>query len=122
MVAVTYEQERGLRDRYEKADGYVASASRTFAVPIAVLYRHWADEKLRKKWLRGRMVVRRSTAQKSMRIIWRDGTSVDVNFYSKGAKKGQAVVQHVKLAGAKDVGRTKKYWHDALDRLSGLLA
>ena len=38
MVTVTYEQERGLRDKHQKADGYAVSISRTFGVPINILY------------------------------------------------------------------------------------
>lgn len=34
MVAVSYEQERGLREKYQQAGGYSAGASRTFAVPV----------------------------------------------------------------------------------------
>src|SRR5438093_10444365 len=45
MVAVTYEQERGLREKHERTDGYSVSASMTFEVPIRVLYKHWSNEK-----------------------------------------------------------------------------
>ncbi|MGI0018959.1 MAG: hypothetical protein ACREAY_00655 [Nitrososphaera sp.] len=72
MVAVSYEQERGLREKYQQAGGYSAGASRTFAVPVDVLYRNWADEKLRGKWLADEIVVRRAMAGKSMRITWPD--------------------------------------------------
>lgn len=49
MVTVTYEQERGLREKHQKADGYSVSASRTFEVPINILYKNWSHEKLRKQ-------------------------------------------------------------------------
>ncbi|MEO9362412.1 MAG: hypothetical protein ABI348_00795 [Nitrososphaera sp.] len=122
MITVTYEQERGLRDVHQKADGYSASASRTFAVPLGVLYGYWADEKLRKKWLDEKIIVRKATEDKSMRITWPDGTSVEANFYAKGDKKSMVAVQQDKLAKAADVVRAKELWHGAFGRLETLLA
>lgn len=122
MITVTYEQERGLRQVHQKADGYSASASRTFVVPISVLYGYWADEKLRKKWLDEKIIVRKATEDKSMRITWPDGTSVEANFYAKGDKKSMVAVQQNKLANAADVVRVKELWHGAFGRLETLLA
>ena len=34
MVTVGYEQERGLREKHQKPDGYSVSASKTVAVPV----------------------------------------------------------------------------------------
>ena len=121
MVTVEYERARGLREKYQQARGYSASASRTFAVPLDSLYRQWADEKVRSKWLKEKIVVRMATAGKSMRITWPDGTSVEVYFQSKGEQKSQVAIQHTKLAGAKDVERMKKHWRGALDRLEKLI-
>src|SRR5437867_8122338 len=82
MVTVTYEQARGLREKYQAASGYQVSRSATIAVPIAELYKAWADEKTRGRWLDAEgMVIRKATPQKSMRITWVDGkTSVEVGF------------------------------------------
>src|SRR5438105_10233383 len=46
MVAVTYEQARGLREKHEKPDGYSISVTKTIAVPGAKLIQAWADEKV----------------------------------------------------------------------------
>lgn len=121
MVTVEYERARGLREKYQQAGGYSASASRTLAVSLDILYRHWADEKLRGKWLKEKLVVRRATDGKSMRITWPDQTSVEAYFLGKGEQKSQVAVQHGKLAGKKDVERMKKYWQAALDRLEKVL-
>ena len=122
MVAVSYEQERGLREKYQQqAGGYSASASKTFAVPVDILYKNWAEEKLRGRWLKEITVVRKATTNKSMRITWPDQTSVEAYFVGKGEQRSQVAVQHGKLAGKKDVERIKKYWHAALDRLEKLL-
>jgi len=121
MVAVTYEQERGLREKHERPDGYSVSASRTFEVPVDILFKHWSDEKLRNKWLKDKFNVRKSTANKSMRITWNNDSSVEVNFYIKGISKSQVAVQHSKLQSAALVERTRSYWKTAMERLSGAL-
>src|SRR5213080_5057440 len=51
MVAVTYEQARGLRDKHEKPEGFEISVSSTIAAPVAKAYRAWSDEGTRKQCL-----------------------------------------------------------------------
>ena len=119
MVTVTYEQDRGLRQKHEKADGYQVSVSRTVEAPLSDLYKAFADEKRRATWLgEDRLVVRRAAANKSMRVTWHDAkSSLEVNFYSKGEDKSQVIVQHSKLPNAKSAAKMKKYWSESLDRL-----
>lgn len=123
MVAVGYEQERGLRDRHQKPDGYSVGASKTVAVPVARLYAAWSDAKLRARWLPGvELAVRKATSPKSLRAGWSDGkTTLSVLFYAKGEAKSQVAVEHDKLADAKAAARMKTYWGEALDRLKAEL-
>lgn len=122
MVTVGYEQARGLRAVHQKADGYSASASRTIAAPVKVVYAAWA-ENARAAWLGdANVVVRRATANKSMRMAWTDAKStVEVNFYDKTGKSGsakcQVAVQHDKLKNAAQVKKMKAYWGAALEGL-----
>jgi hypothetical protein len=118
-VTVTYEQAKGLRDKHERPEGYQISVSRTLAAPLTTVYRSFAHEKTRMNWLgEDGLVVRKATANKSMRVTWNDGkTGLEINFYSKDPKKSQVVVQHNKLANATTAERMKKYWSRALDRL-----
>ncbi len=119
MVTVTYEQARGLREKHEKPGGYQISVSRTVNVPLANLYKAVANEKSRSSWLpEGGLVLRKATANKSMRVTWKDGkTSLEINFYPKGDSKSQIVVQHSKLPDAKAAAKMKTYWGKALDGL-----
>jgi uncharacterized protein YndB with AHSA1/START domain len=123
MVTVGYEQARGLREKYQKADGYAVSRSKTVGVPVRELFEAWSDAKTRRRWLDATsLVVRKATAPKSMRITWVDGkTSVEVNFYPKGAGKSRVSVQHTKLADAKDVEKKRAYWNERLEKLAGVL-
>src|SRR5262245_32248620 len=111
MVTVGYEQAKGLRVKHQTASGFSASASKTIAVPVAKLYKAWADPKIRDRWLVGakKMVIRKATPNKSIRIGWTDGkTLVAVGFFPKGAGKSQVAVEHSKLAGVKEVEFMKK--------------
>src|SRR5437660_1523226 len=80
MVAVTYEQARGLRERHEKAGGYEISVSRTIEAPVGKAFKAWTDEKTRKQWLPANFTVRKSTANKNLRITWSDDTDVIAAF------------------------------------------
>lgn len=118
MVTVTYERERGLREMHQKADGFAASISRTIAAPVAKLFAAWDDAKRRTEWLQTtKLVVRKSTPNKSLRISWPDETDVQVNFYEKGPAKSQVTVDHSKLADKEDVAAKKALWSEALTRL-----
>ncbi|MFN2513596.1 MAG: DUF4287 domain-containing protein [Pyrinomonadaceae bacterium] len=119
MVTVTYEQARGLRDKHEKPGGYQISVSRTLNVPLANLYKAVANEKSRSSWLpEDGLVLRKATANKSIRVTWKDGkTSLEISFYAKGDGKSQIVAQHSKLPDAKAAAKMKTYWSKALDRL-----
>jgi uncharacterized protein YndB with AHSA1/START domain len=123
MIAVGYEQERGLRVKHQKCDGdFSGSASKTVAVPLPALYAAWTDAKARRRWLPGaKFTVSKATPNKSIRIVWGDDTRVEVNFVAKGADKSQVAVEHKKLADADAVATVKEYWKAALERLKDVL-
>src|SRR5262245_32830836 len=123
MVAVGYEQERGLREKHERPDGYQVSRSKTLAADVSAAYHAWFDKRQRKRWLADPdLTIRKATTDKSLRITWIDGaTSVEVVFYPKGEGKCQVTVQHNKLADAAAGERMKTYWGEQLERLKGVL-
>ena len=120
MVTVGYEQARGLRKLNEKTDGFVATVSRTVAVPITALFAAW-EEGRRGDWFPDALEVRRATENKSMRITWPDGSGVDVNFYDKGGSKAVVAIEHGKLPDEGAVAAVKDLWGSALDRLKSTL-
>jgi uncharacterized protein YndB with AHSA1/START domain len=122
MVAVTYEQARGLRDKHEKPAGFEISVSRTIDVPVGKAFKAWTIEKTRKEWLPAKLEIRKATTNKSLRITWEDGqTSLAVAFVPKEKDKTQVVAQHGKLPDARAAARMKKFWAAALDRLKAIL-
>jgi hypothetical protein len=122
-VTVGYERIKGLRAIGQRRGGaFEASKSRTFAVPIARLYRAFYDKRVRARWLPGvDLTIRVATRDKSMRITWPGKTSVELYFTSRGPKKGQVAVQHVKLPNKETATRMKQYWEERLDKLGEML-
>src|SRR5437879_5129125 len=97
MVAVSYEQARGLRAKHEKPNGFSVSVSKTIAAPLSALWRAWHDARTRARWLPGAtMQIRKETPDKSMRITWVEKESLSVDFYPKGEHKTQVTFQHEK--------------------------
>jgi uncharacterized protein YndB with AHSA1/START domain len=122
MLAVTYEQARGLRDKHEKPQGFEVSISRTMKTSISKAFKAWTDDQIRSQWLSAKLEIRKATANKSLRITWEDGkTSVAVAFLAKAKDKTQVVAQHSKLANAKAAAKMKKFWADALERMKAAL-
>lgn len=106
------------------AGGYAVSASKTVDVPLARLYAAWADETTRARWLGadGRaMVVRKATAEKSMRVTWPDDTRLDVLFAAKGDAKSQVSVDQRRIATPDDAERLRAFWKERLATLKARL-
>lgn len=121
-VTVGYERIKGLRAIGQRRDGtFEAAKSKTFAVPLARLYRAWSDPKLRAKWLPDDFTVRSASAQKYMRVTWSDGTTVVLGFTKKGAVKAQVAVQHTKLSDRAAVTKMKSFWQERLGALGKVL-
>jgi uncharacterized protein YndB with AHSA1/START domain len=118
-VAVGYERIRGLREIGQRRGGsYEATKSRTFAVPVARLYRAFAEAGPRARWLPGvKLTVRKATPHRSVRITWDDGTSVEVWLTAKGVKSSVQVA-HRKLPSKEAAAKTKAFWDERLDALA----
>ena len=123
MVAVGYEHERGLREKFQGCDGnFAANCSRTIVAPVAKLFEAWTDEEVRGRWLPGADIeITTATKGKSLRAKWDGDTRLSVYFYPSGSEKGRVVVDHMKLASSKQSAQMKTYWSEALSRLDSTL-
>ncbi|HZE76004.1 MAG TPA: hypothetical protein VE091_11895 [Gemmatimonadales bacterium] len=123
-VTVGYERIKGLRAIGQRQDGsFEASKSKTFAVPLARLYRAFNDARTRARWLPGvDLTVRTATRDKSMRITWSDRTSVEVGFSRRGTAKSQVQLAHGKLPDPAAAMRVKQFWAERLGALEDVLA
>lgn len=125
MITVGYERSRGLRNKYQRHDGYSIGSSKVIDLPVAAVYRFWTQTKLRDKWLKGtaHINITQATLNKSMRISWLESKTVlEVNFYPKGPLKSQVTVQHNKLASEVEATRMKAYWKAQLTRMAATLS
>jgi hypothetical protein len=122
MVAVGYERIRGLRVRGQQRDGsYQASKSRTFNVPVDVLFDAWTDPSTRRKWLDEPIKVRTAKKPKSMRIDFPGAGILSLNFLAKGKSKSSVAVDQVKMESKEAVAAMKEEWSERFDRLAELL-
>jgi hypothetical protein len=123
-VTVGYERLKGRRERGQRIDGaYEVSKSKTLDVPVDALFAAVADDRTRRRWM-GRInaTVRTSTAAKSMRLQWPDGTIVAFWFSSKGASKSVVSLAHSKLTTRSAMEQTKAEWSTRLDALARVLS
>jgi hypothetical protein len=122
-VAVGYERIKGLRAIGQRRNGaYEASKSRTFNVPVDVLFDAWSDARKRKRWLRDALKVRMAKEPKAMRFDGPDRTIIIAGFESKGAGKSVVSLTHTKLASKESANESKRYWTARLDALGDMFA
>ncbi|MEV0005422.1 hypothetical protein AB0H28_24480 [Micromonospora sp. NPDC050980] len=123
-VTVGYEQARGLRaPGQRRGGGFEATGSRTVGVPMEALFRAFADEPTRRRWLPDVEVrVRTATAPKTFRADWAGGPSrIVVGLTPVTGAKTRVAVQHEKLTDADEADRLKAYWRDRLGALKAML-
>jgi hypothetical protein len=123
-VTVGYERIKGLRAiGQRRGGGFEASKSKTFPVPLGRLYPAFHDTRVRRRWLgEAKLSVRTAIKNKSMRLTWPDGTSVELYFADKGPTKSQVAIQHGKLPDKASAERMKAFWAERLAALTTLLA
>lgn len=122
-VTVGYERIKKLREPGQRRGGaYEMTKSRTFNVPVTALFRAWADDRTRGRWLGGvAATVRTATAPKSIRLQWPDGAIVVVGFTAKGPVKSVVALAHTKLPSKAAADEARKSWTDRLDALGSVL-
>ncbi len=123
-VTVGYERIKGLREIGQRRTGhYDVNRSKTLPVGVDALYAAFADARQRRRWLPGvKLTVRKATPERSMRITWPDGTSVELWFVAKGAGRSSVHVQHVRLPSKAEADARRAFWGERLGALAALLA
>lgn len=124
MVAVGYENERGLRaDKRSGPNGQKCEVTLNKTVPAsrAAVWAAWQDRNTLERWLPGAdFAVTKTVPLKILHLDWPPETRVIVRLYER---RGQArvVVSHGRLAD-EDVEDVQRYWLQALDRLRLVVA
>jgi uncharacterized protein YndB with AHSA1/START domain len=123
MVTVGYEQERGLRVKYQRPKGFTVNVSRTIKAPLDPCYALFATARGRKKWL-GEVTLepKSSTPGKVCRFLHGDGGgNVEIRFAAKGDEKTSVAVEVSNLEREQDVERMRTLWAALLDRAKSVL-
>ena len=103
-------------------EGYRAYGSKTVGVPVERLFRAWTDDAVRAGWLgEGKLTIRGTTENRSLRARWEDGTLVDVRFTAKGDAKSEVSVDHRQIADEAAAAAQKAVWKDSLEHLKASL-
>jgi hypothetical protein len=122
MVTVGYERIKGLRAIGQRRSGsWEASKSKTMNAPVGALFKAFKEARPRAAWLPDKVVLRATVPNKSVRMTWQDGTSVQAWFESKGRSKATVAIAHAKLDSRAAVDRMKAYWGERLDALAAQL-
>ena len=122
-ITVGYEQERGMREPGQRADGtYSAHASKTLPVDAPTAFEWVADADRQQEWLAEMTLTQRSASPpKSVRFDASDGTRVLFYISAKGEGKTAVQVEVAKLATAEDAAAAKDAWKERLARLAAAL-
>ena len=121
-VTVGYERIKGLRARGQRRGGsWEASKSKTIDAPAGAVFKAFKQAKARAAWLPNTVVVRTAVPNKSLRLTWEDGSSVEVYLTPKGRSKAVVAIQHTKLESRSAVDRMKAFWAGKLDVLADQL-
>ena len=123
-VTVGYERIRGLREKGQRRSGsWEAAKSKTIGASVGTIFKSFKQPKQRSAWLPGiTAVVRTSVPNKSLRLTWEDGTSVEVSLVAKGRSRAQVAIQHTKLPDRDAANRMKAFWAERLEALAGQVA
>lgn len=124
MVTVGYERLRGLRDKGQRrGGGYDVNKSKTVHVPVGELWRAFADEGLRVRWLPDEeLTIRTATEPRSIRARLTGNAPLDVYFEAKGDAKATVTLQLRDLPDRDAADRAKVVWGERLEVLAALVA
>jgi hypothetical protein len=121
-VTVGYERIKGLREIGQRRTGaWGASKSKTIAAGASTVFKAFKQPKLRTAWLPNKVAIRAAVPNKSLRLTWEDGTSVEVYLVSKARSKTQVAIEHTKISSREASDRMKAFWSDRLDDLAARL-
>jgi hypothetical protein len=124
MVAVGYENERGLRHDQQGAPPgkrYEVALSKIVAAPRAAVWAAWQDPGTLAQWLPdAQFEVAKTVPQKILHLAWPDETRVAVRLYERRGKTRVEVSHGNVMEG--DAQRLQDYWSAALERLRVMVA
>ena len=121
IVAVSYEQVRGKRDKHQKPDGFQISVAKTMNATKAWLFSAWKSPRVRQRWFADDVTMRATREMDALRITMSDGTWMNVRLQSS-PREGRVPVSvtHGGLRDAQQADAMKGFWRMTLQRLAEL--
>jgi hypothetical protein len=102
----------------EASGKHEVNESKTINVPLGMAFLLFADDAMRKRWLKGiDPPSTKATDNKSVRITWPDGSIVLISFHAKARNKTQVTAHQTGLPTAKAAERQRTYWIQQLELL-----
>lgn len=120
VVAVGYEQARGLGARRQATAGFQVVASRTLVGPARRLFEHWVDSRRRRTWLPHQALsISSRTPGRAIRGTWGAGRErIEVAFVSRPGGKTRITVTHRQLPTQAAARRAQSFWRARLTLLA----
>lgn len=100
---------------------FEANKSKTFNVPVGDLFEAFVEAKVRRRWMDAEPKITTTHPNRSVRMVWEDGTAVNAWFTSRGAAKSTVQVQHRKLQSADELQKRKDFWQQRFTALGQVL-
>jgi hypothetical protein len=120
-LTVRYEMAIGRRVPGQRPDGFEATASRTFDVPVERLYEAVVDDTQRERWLGQKLRLRTATPHRSARFDWdADRERIVFWFIDKGARSNVAMA-HQRMPNKETGDARKVFWRNRLAALGKFL-
>jgi len=120
VIAIGYQQARGLGARPRATGGYQVSARKTISAPARELFRYWSDARRRKTWLPHQaLTITAKAPRRTIRAAWGAGTErLEVTLTPRPGGKTQVIVTHRRLPTPAAAARARLFWRARLGVLS----
>jgi uncharacterized protein YndB with AHSA1/START domain len=120
VIAIGYQQARGLGTVPRTTGGYQVSARKTISAPATELFRYWSDARRRKTWLPHQaLTITARSPGRTISAAWGTGRErLDVTLAKKPGGKTQVIVTHRRLPTRAAAARARLFWRTRLGVLS----
>lgn len=101
-----------------ESTGFRVESRQSIGAPLTALWDAWQRPGIRHLWLHAPGVsLRRATPPKSLRLIWNDGSSVNVTLAGQAGGRCLVTVEHSRVETAARAAALQEFWPVALERL-----
>lgn len=101
-----------------KPGKFEVKESKSINIPLGMAFLLFSDANMRRRWMkRIDLKVTNAVENKTLRILWPDGSIVLVSFHAKARNKTQVTAHQTELPTAKAAEKQRSFWIEHLDLL-----